>query len=273
MRIAAPDDAGVDRADATYGSLDEQYHVATRSNSFTKRCFKAHETHYSPWVQQLVADAPLHHDEVARIALPEPAIASLQMPIGEALVRRRSRRLYGLEPLPASHLSTLLASAVGVRRAENTAERVTYHRSVTNSGNLGSVEAYPIVLSVNGVPPGVYHFDSVRHDLAQLRSGIFREWLRERVLFQLEFADASAAVVLTSAFGRLKSKYGPRGYRLGLLDIGHVSQNVYLTATALGLAVCATAGFVDEELEAVLELDGLETAASLVMLVGPPAPL
>jgi SagB-type dehydrogenase family enzyme len=186
------------------------------------------------------------------------------------LARRRSGRVYATEPLRATDLSTLLCMALGVHWTQDvSAERTTYRRSVTNSGNLGSAEAYPVVLSVDRVPAGIYHFDSVRHDLALIRRGHFREWLRECVLYQLEFADAAVAIVLTSAFGRLKAKYGPRGYRLGLLDIGHVSENAYLIATALGLAVCATAGFVDEELEPILGLDGLETAVSLVLLIGP----
>ena len=262
MRLAA-------ETGGEYESLDESYHVSTRSNSFTKRCFKAHETHYSPWVQQLVADAPLHRDDLPRVALPAPSITSLQMPVSEALLRRRSGRLYGNEPLRADDVSTLLAMALGVHRSLTAGERTTYRRTVTNSGNLGSVEAYPIVLAVEDISPGIYHFDSVHHDLTLLKCGLYREWLRECVLFQLEFADAAMAIVLTSAFGRLKAKYGPRGYRLGLLDIGHVSQNVYLIATALGLAVCATAGFVDEELDTALGLDGLETTASLVLLIGP----
>jgi SagB-type dehydrogenase family enzyme len=146
---------------------------------------------------------------------------------------------------------------------------VPLRRNVTNSGNLGSVEVYPVILAVDGVDPGIYHFDSVHHDLALLHRGMFRTWLREVVFFQLEFADAAMALVLTSAFGRLKAKYGPRGYRLGLFDVGHVSENVYLIATGLGLEVCATAGFVDEVMDSTLGVDGLETATSLVVLVGP----
>jgi SagB-type dehydrogenase family enzyme len=258
--------------DPAHGSPEEQYQVTIRNTSFTKRCFKAHETHYSPWVQQLVADAPLHRDDVARVPLPEPSLESLEMSIGEALVRRRSGRLYGTAGLSQSDLSTLLCMALGVHGARDVAAgRAAYRRTVTNSGNLGSVEAYPVVLNVDGVAPGIYHFDSVRHDLALLSAGVFRDWLRELVLFQLEFAEAAVAIVLTCAYGRLKAKYGPRGFRLGLLDIGHVSENVYLLATALGLAVCATAGFVDEELDRALGLDGLNTGASLVLLVGPTA--
>ena len=253
-----------------FGSLDEQYHVSTRNSSFTKHCYKAHETHYSPWVQQLVADAPLHKDGLPRTSLPDPALDLLQMSIGEALMRRRSGRAYGSESLRAVELSTLLCTAMGVHRTHDVSSTtITHRRSVTNSGNLGSVEVYPIVLKVDEVPPGIYHFDSVRHDLASIHRGFFQDWLRELVLYQLEFADAAVAFVLTSAFGRLKAKYGPRGYRLGLLDVGHLSENVYLIATALGLEVCATAGFVDEELDTVLGLDGLDTAASLVLLVGP----
>ena len=98
--------------------------------------------------------------------------------------------------------------------------------------------------------------------------GHYASWLRELVLFQAEFAAAAVAVIVTSAFGRLTAKYGPRGYRLPLFDVGHVSQNFYLCATALGLAVCATAGFIDEAVNSALGLDGLQAGASLVLLVG-----
>ena len=126
-----------------------------------------------------------------------------------------------------------------------------------------------MVLDVEGLDPGMYHYDSVRHDLALLRPGDFRDWLREVVLFQLEFPEAAAALVLTGAIGRLRAKYGLRGYRFALLDAGHVSENIYLVATALGLQVSATAGFIDDEMDAALGLDGLDTATTLVLLVGP----
>ncbi|MGH7102640.1 MAG: SagB/ThcOx family dehydrogenase [Acetobacteraceae bacterium] len=250
---------------------DERYHVATRNPANAKRFIKAHETHYAPWVQRLVEEAPLHLDRGQRLPLPKPDGRLLGMPVGRALVQRKSGRVYGDRPVSAVVLSTLLAAALGVRqRSEGGGGGGMIRRNVTNSGNLGSVEAYPIALRVAGVPPGIYHFDSVHHDLVALHRGQFQTWLRECVLFQREFAEAAVAVVLTSAFGRLKAKYGPRGYKLGLFDIGHVSENLYLVATALGLEVCATAGFVDETLDRALGLDGLDTATSLVVLIGNP---
>lgn len=252
-----------------FGTLADAYHSATRNPGATKGLFKAHEVHYSPFVQQLAAEAPLHLDDHPRVSLPA-ARAAVPMPVDEAITRRVSGRRFGRDPLPADQLATLLYLGNGVREVVRVGGEVLfYQRNVTNSGNLGSVEIFPIVMNVAGVAPGIYHFDSVHHDLACVRRGEFRTWLMERVLFQREFPAAAVALVLTSAIGRLQAKYGPRGYRFGLFDVGHVSENVYLAGTGLGLQVCATAGFIDEEVDRTLGFDGLDRATMLVLLVGP----
>jgi SagB-type dehydrogenase family enzyme len=254
---------------AEFGGAAEAFQTATRNLSFTKRYSKAHETHYEPWIQKMVANAPLHMERGPRVALPPPDPDLLQMPLHEAISRRHSGRTYAATPIPATQLATLLYSVIGVRDRQTTGSP-THSRNVTNSGNLGSVEIYPIIMAATDITPGIYHFDSVSHDLALLKSGHFAAWLREVVLFQIEFADAAVALVLTSAVGRLTAKYGPRGYRFAMIDVGHVSQNTYLVATALGLQVCATAGFVDEALNSALSIDGLDTCASLLLLLGQP---
>jgi len=38
-------------------------------------------------------------------------------------------------------------------------------------------------------------------------------------------------------FNRTMEKYGERGYRLILLDAGHMSQNLYIVSTYLGLGI------------------------------------
>ncbi len=249
-------------------SPEDDFHVAIRNRASTKRFYKGHEINYSDWVQDLVTEAPLHLDAPV-VSLPAADTALLDLPLGDAIVRRHSGRSYGARPLSSTEVATLLTLANGVRVAQRVSPAtVMYRRYVANSGNLGSVEIYPVVLRVEGLDPGIYHFDTVGHHLAQISPGNFESWLREAVLFQLEFAGAALVLVLTSAFGRLKAKYGPRGYKLGLLDVGHVSQNVYLIGTALGLTVCSAAGYMDECLDAALGLDGLDTATSLVMAVG-----
>ena len=47
-----------------------------------------------------------------------------------------------------------------------------------------------------------------------------------------------------------------RGYRYLHLDAGHVAQNLYFAAEALGGGVCAVAAFDDDERNGILGLDG-----------------
>jgi hypothetical protein len=49
----------------------------------------------------------------------------------------------------------------------------------------------------------------------------------------------------------------------------HTSQ--LTTDELLGLEVCATAGFIDEEFDRALEVDGLDVATMLIILLGMPA--
>ena len=80
--------------------------------------------------------------------------------------------------------------------------------------------------------------------------------------------EGADLVILAGDVARLKAKYGERGYRLSLIDVGHVSQTVYLICTALGLQVCATAGFIDREADRAFNLDGLGQAIFLALAIG-----
>jgi SagB-type dehydrogenase family enzyme len=253
--------------DDRLGTLSEEYHVASRNQAGFKHLVREHLVHYSAEIEKLVAEAPLHLTSESRIQLPSTH-ASAALRLEDAIVRRVSSHTFGLTPLPAEKFATLLYLGNAVRTPDPSDAGNRYQRNAPNSGNLGSVEVYPIVLNVVGIQPGIYHYDSVSHALVELHRGNFTTWLQERVFFQLEFSLPSVALVLAASMGRLTAKYGLRAYRLGLLDTGHVSQNVYLVATALELPVCATAGFIDDELDAAIGVDGLESATMLVLLVG-----
>ncbi len=49
--------------------------------------------------------------------------------------------------------------------------------------------------------------------------------------------------------------YCSRGERYVLMEVGHAGQNIYLQATALGLATVAIGAFRDEQVREVLGLD------------------
>jgi SagB-type dehydrogenase family enzyme len=250
---------------ASPNALAEEYHVASANLASRRASPRAHEINLDEDVQEMVRTAPLQLDGRSRVALPRDDAPLGDL--GELIPARRSVRSFAREPIGAAQLGRILYLANGIQtHAEGGGRR----RNAPNAGGLGSAEIYCFAERVEGVEPGIYHFDAVRHDLALLRAGRFESWLREFALSQAEYAEAAALLVVTSAMGRLMSKYGPRGYRLGLLDAGHVSQNAQLVAAALGLAASALSGFVDAELNRALELDGLERCAVLALGIGRP---
>jgi SagB-type dehydrogenase family enzyme len=236
------------------------FHLATQNLSALRFMRSAHRIHYQSDVNALVdiGAAPLPGNN--RCVLPPHD--DLDLSFQNVLENRRSVREWSERPLSASNLSSLLRGSVGFKRAGS------YSRYVANSGNLGSVRAHVVAMSVEGITAGIYTYDSARHDLVLRMFGDYRHWIRTHVCFQREFADAAALFILEASIDRLHAKYGPRGYRLALLDIGHVSQNLYLISSALGLGACATAGFFEREVEAALNLDGVKNCALLVVGVG-----
>ncbi len=57
---------------------------------------------------------------------------------------------------------------------------------------------------------------------------------------------------------RAEWRYGIRAHRTILMDVGHVGQNHYLAAEALGLGTCAVAAFDDPLCSRLFGLDGRE---------------
>ena len=69
-------------------------------------------------------------------------------------------------------------------------------------------------------------------------------------------------------FERTMLKYGERGYRFILLEVGFVSMNISLVCEALGLGSCMVGGYLDDELHRFLGIDGASEAVMNVMVIG-----
>lgn len=245
-------------------SASEEYHVVSRNSPASLFMKSSYRVHYLPEVQQLQVSAPLRiYGSTEPLSDKSILLGSLDL----ALQNRRSSRDFCSEAiLSREELSTILIRSYGA--TDGAAFGLAYRRPIPTSGNLGSPEIFFVVRHVEGLDPGIYHFESSARRVALLRQGEFTEWLRLSVLFQPEHADASVIMFLTSNVGRLRAKYGERGYRLGLLDVGHLSQLIYLIAAGLGKKVCATAGFVDREIDEALNLDGIDHATFLAVCIG-----
>ncbi len=87
-------------------------------------------------------------------------------------------------------------------------------------------------------------------------------------MMQEFLGTCNAVVYFTVILQRLRWRYQERAYRYALLEAGHLAQNLYLAATSLGMGVCAVGAFLDDEVNAMLGVDGKEEAAVYMLAVG-----
>ena len=76
---------------------------------------------------------------------------------------------------------------------------------------------------------------------------------------------------LTAVVARSLHKYADRGYRLILLEAGHVGQNLNLACAALGCGSVNLGGFLDADLETLLGLDSAVEVPIYAVAIGRPA--
>jgi SagB-type dehydrogenase family enzyme len=207
-----------------------------------------------------------------KLLLPK-GLPPLAEPFEHVLRTRRSIREYSGAAVSLEYLSRILELSCGVTGETLLDDGVTWlkKRAAPSAGALYTIETYLIALRVAGLEGGLYHYQPADHSLECLRVGDLRGDIESAVLYPEVVAQASAVFLHAAVFQRTRFKYGERGYRFALLDAGHVAQNIYLVATALELGAVAIGGFLDDELNQMLEMNGVDEAIVYVMVVGHPA--
>lgn len=180
------------------------------------------------------------------------------------LQRRRSHRNFSTDSMGITELSLLLWAAQGI-----TAQVGDYYfRTAPSAGALYPIETYVVATAVDGVEPGIYHFDVRQFELEQLRPGRVEGALTAAALGQGMIRNATAVFIWSAVLRRTMVKYGHRGLRYIFLDAGHICQNLLLAAEALELGACPVAAFFDREIGELLGLNHQEERPIYMAVVG-----
>jgi SagB-type dehydrogenase family enzyme len=183
---------------------------------------------------------------------------------------RRSNRDYRGGALSRRDFDALLHTSCGITGAMPWAGRDVKLRAYPSSGALYAVEIYPVVFRVEGLEPAVYHYRAVEHVLEVVRPSLDPAIVVGAALPVEREMVAGAAVLfcLAGCFPRHERKYGEGGYRMLVAEAGHISQNLILAATALGLSARPFGGVFDDLLNRSLGLDGADEQFLLAVIVG-----
>jgi SagB-type dehydrogenase family enzyme len=212
------------------------------------------------------------YSDARRIALPGRDHHLGEAPLGEVLGARRSIRNFESTPVDLASMGRLLFAGYGVGGVRQVEENWTHERPVPSAGGLYPLELHVATRAINGLADALYHYSARSHELELRREGNLLPQLVEMTIDQPMICTANAVVLVAAVTDRTMWKYGQRGYRYVWLEAGHVGQNLYLAATALGLGAVAIGGFFDQEVARLFRLPSDEHALYLVV-IGVPATL
>ena len=186
--------------------------------------------------------------------------------VSNAIAQRRSIRNYSDRGLLLPELSQLVYAAAGLTRRT---DRESSLRAAPSAGALYPIELYLGAWNIVDVPPGIYHYAPWEHRIELIRAGNLRDELFRAGLAQPALLASPLVIGITGIFSRMRWKYADRTYRYMLLEAGHISENIYLAATAGGLAACAIGSFLDDDVNRVLGIDGNDEVSLLLVAVRP----
>lgn len=174
--------------------------------------------------------------------LPAPMLDG-DVSVEEAIKQRRTIRSFANKPLAVGQLSQILWAAQGITDDRG------FKRAAPSGGALYPIDIYAVVgkNAVQGLAPGVYHYDPPHHSIKQIVATDVREDVAVASLRQMWMATAPVILVITAEYDRITIKYGDRGKRYAMIEVGHVGQNIFLQCQAIGLAAGIVGAFYDND--------------------------
>ncbi len=164
-------------------------------------------------------------------------------------------------------IAQLLFLSAGITRARKYPGGEIYFRAAACTGALYEVELYLVCGDLLNLSAAVYHFAAAEFGLRKLRGGDYRQVLVEATGAEPAIAHAPLIIVCTCTYWRNAWKYQARTYRHFGWDNGTMLANLLGVATASGLPAKVITGFVDDTINALLDVDSRrEVAFSMVAL-------
>lgn len=196
-----------------------------------------------------------------------PRFKTIILPHGEEksdlfqAIKQRSSKLFTQSIALTLHdIGVLLEYAYGNTRPHNSELDGRQHRTVASGGAFYPIDIYIGVVTASvDLPVGLYHYRVREHALEILTHEINPvAFIKNTISVENpELTTAPVYLFCTGNFTRVDHKYGIRGYRYLLIEVGEILQNIYLVAEALGIKTRALGATSDTAIEKILDIDGV----------------
>jgi SagB-type dehydrogenase family enzyme len=170
-------------------------------------------------------------------------------------------------------LAQILFLSAGITKSKKYPGGETFFRAAACTGALYEIELYIVTGDLPGLEAGIYHFGVAEFGLRKLRAGDYRQALAEAAGKERSIAEAPFTIICTGTYWRNAWKYQARTYRHFGWDNGTMLANMLAVSAALGLPAKVVAGFVDDSVNQLLDLDTRREVAFSLVPVGSGSPV
>ncbi|GMQ61694.1 SagB/ThcOx family dehydrogenase [Vallitalea maricola] len=198
----------------------------------------------------------------------------------ELIASRLSRRAYSEIPISLKDLSFLLWCTQGVKKVIGGYRRLikdgsgrNYLRYVASGGCINPFDTYLVVNNVQEVEQGVWKYLPLTHQLVFEKE---IDNMSEKI--SKVFTNKSQNQSYTSKAGviffwvcvpyRGEWRYKETAHKTMLLDLGHISHQLYLATEVINCGCCAIGGYYQDKADSLIGVDGEKEFTSLCATVG-----
>lgn len=173
---------------------------------------------------------------------------------------RRSVRKFDSEyQISLFELENLMYYSYGITRKEKINNNGGFmgYRNVPSAGGLYPLEVY-VCLFNSHIEPGLYHYDSLKNSLAMVRPGNHLPLMKKLIMAApaIDMDSACGVILVNGLIERQAIKYGERSYRFMQQECGSLTYLMSIIMENMGLGSCYTGGFIDQELNNFMQIDG-----------------
>src|SRR5260370_5909486 len=194
--------------------------------------------------------------------VPQTGVAALSA-ISEPVPSSRADSIPGVQDL-----TRLLYFSAGVTKQRAYPGGEIYFRAAACTGAIYEIELYVVSSDLRGLDAGVYHFSPADVSLRLLRKGDFRGALARATAMEPAVAHAPATIICTGTYWRNAWKYQARTYRHFGWDNGTLLANMLAVSVASALPAEIVLGFVDAEVNRLLDLDTRREVSLCLVPIG-----
>ena len=266
-----------DKDQSLYGSdritdlLALLYQENSKLDKFTSRAQgEAIQYFQDPYItQRIIQPHKVYPTPLKKYSQP---VNILSAELLNALKSRRSTRAFDPSyKISLNELLTVFYYSYGIVHTSQipTTDYFVNYRPVPSAGGLYPLELY-VSLFRSSVEKGLYHFQEVDTSIELLKNGIHLQDLRGIINAEpyVAIGDACGVIFITSLIERVCMKYGERGYKFILQEVGYVSMAMSLLFEQLGLGSCLIGSYLDDQINEYLEIDGVYENIQAIIVFG-----